>query len=487
MAMGPTPHVPTNSNTQKERTMRRLSIAFALSTLLLVTICSAQQPAQNTPANPAQHEPPLFVPYIYGSGTTNSVGMFTGLSGDGHYDMGSSSMFVNPGVGALCVPPPPASPAGCVTNYGSIDVEGSVDGVANGYQILAGPGENGGTVLSIGNTTDANLFVGIYSGSNNNNMGGMGANHTFLGNAAGMANTTGMADTFVGYHAGTNNMTGNYNVFVGAGAGPQNVTFSYNTFTGYRSGYISGPTSCGSDSPANYNTFYGFKSGYNNTCGADNVFLGANAGLNNATGNFDIYIENQGASSGIESGTIRIGNSNHTTTYIAGINNSMGTPNPPIQVACVDSVGLLFGATFGTQCTTSSRRFKEQVRDMGDSTNNLMKLRPVTFFYKPEYANGEHTLEYGLIAEEVAKVYPELVAYDKDGQPYTVRYQYIATMLLNEVQKQYHRAEAQADLIKAQQQEIDGLKQQLQVQNATLEERLSRLEALAQVERAAAH
>ena len=114
---------------------------------------------------------------------------------------------------------------------------------------------------------------------------------------------------------------------------------------------------------------------------------------------------------------------------------------------------------------------------MGDSTNGLMKLRPVTFFYKPEYENGQHTLQYGLIAEEVAKVYPELVAYDKDGKPYTVRYQYIATMLLNEVQKQYHRAEAQAEVIKAQQQEIDGLQQQLQVQNAALQERLSRLEA----------
>ena len=102
----------------------------------------------------------------------------------------------------------------------------------------------------------------------------------------------------------------------------------------------------------------------------------------------------------------------------------------------------------------SSLRFKEQVRDMGDSTNALMRLRPVTFLYKPEYDKGERTLQYGLIAEEVAKVYPELVAYDNDGQPYTVRYQYLATMLLNEVQKQYHRAEAQAELIKAQQQEI---------------------------------
>ena len=103
---------------------------------------------------------------------------------------------------------------------------------------------------------------------------------------------------------------------------------------------------------------------------------------------------------------------------------------------------------------------------MGDSTSALIKLRPVTFLYKPEYANGDRTLQYGLIAEEVAQVYPELVAYDNDGQPYTVRYQYITTMLLNEVQKQYRRAEHQSEIvatqqaqIKAQQQEIESLKQ----------------------------
>ena len=123
---------------------------------------------------------------------------------------------------------------------------------------------------------------------------------------------------------------------------------------------------------------------------------------------------------------------------------------------------------------------------MGDSTDALMKLRPVTFLYKPEYARGDRTLQYGLIAEEVAKVYPELVAYDKDGQPYTVRYQHLAPMLLNELQKQYRQAEEQSRVIaeqqaqiRDQQQQIEGLKQQLQVQNASLQERLSRLEKLA--------
>jgi len=104
---------------------------------------------------------------------------------------------------------------------------------------------------------------------------------------------------------------------------------------------------------------------------------------------------------------------------------------------------------------------------MGDSTSGLMKLRPVTFLYKPEYDKGERTLQYGLIVEAVAKVYPELVAYDNDGQPYSVRYQYLITMLLHEAQKQYHRAEAEAKVITAQEQKIDEL-----------EQRLSRLERL---------
>ena len=165
-----------------------------------------------------------------------------------------------------------------------------------------------------------------------------------------------------------------------------------------------------------------------------------------------------------------------TTAYIAGIYGST-TDNNGIPVY-VDDNGQL-----GT--VVSSRRFKEQIRNMGDSTTALMKLRPVTFLYKPEYDKGPRTLQYGLIAEEVAEVYPELVAYDKDGQPYTVRYQYLATMLLNEVQKQYRRAGEQADVIKAQaelmtaqQREIDGLKAQLRQQNAAFQERLSRLESM---------
>jgi len=84
----------------------------------------------------------------------------------------------------------------------------------------------------------------------------------------------------------------------------------------------------------------------------------------------------------------------------------------------------------------SSGRFKEQITDMRDSSSKVLQLRPVNFFYKPEYDDGFRQLQYGLIAEEVAKVYPEMVAYDKNGEILSVKYQLLAPMLLNELQKQ---------------------------------------------------
>ena len=91
---------------------------------------------------------------------------------------------------------------------------------------------------------------------------------------------------------------------------------------------------------------------------------------------------------------------------------------------------------------------------MGDSSSKLFQLHPVTFFYKPEYDAGAHSLQYGLIAEEVAKVYPEMVAYDNDGKPLTVNFQFLAPMLLNELQQQ-------AAQIHALKQQLDELQSKL--------------------------
>ncbi|MGA2370633.1 MAG: tail fiber domain-containing protein [Candidatus Korobacteraceae bacterium] len=324
----------------------------------------------------------------------------------------------------------------------NISGNGTLGGALSATFVNAATSYNisGSTVLSI---SSSSLLLGIGAGSN----------------------TTGIDNTFFGNNAGNGNTTGAANVFSGDSAGFSNVGGSYNAFYGHKAGY--------SNTAGQNNTFAGLYAGYSNTTGSDNVFYGQNAGYGNTTGSNDVYVANSGPSSGTESNTIRIGTQGtgagqQNAAYIAGIFGSTSSSGVPVFV---NSSGLL-----GT--LTSSMRFKEQINDMGDSTSALMKLRPVTFFYKPEYDKGERTLQYGLLAEEVAQVYPELVAYDNDGQPYTVRYQYLASMLLNEVQKQYRRAQEAATVIQAQQKEIESLKGELQMQNADLLERLSRLEKL---------
>jgi len=121
----------------------------------------------------------------------------------------------------------------------------------------------------------------------------------------------------------------------------------------------------------------------------------------------------------------------------------------------VDSNGQL-----GT--VSSSRRFKQDIEDMGKVSEGLMRLRPVTFRYQKPFADGSKPLQYGLVAEEVEEVYPDLVTHSANGQVETVKYQVLDSMLLNEVQKQQ-------GLIRQQQMEIDGLKEKLEKVEAALE------------------
>jgi hypothetical protein len=351
----------------------------------------------------------------------------------------------------------------------NIDGGGTVGGTLSGGVVDSASNYtlSGTPVLS---ATPSNLFVGESAGQSNPS----GSANTFVGSNAGQSTNMGASNTFVGDIAGASNTGGNNNTFLGYSTGNQNLSNSNDTFVGY---------AAGQQSTADNNTFVGYQAGFQTGAGANNLFVGWKAGYNNATGSGNTYITSQGPASGTESNTIRIGAGTETAAYMAGIYTS-SVDNNGVPVF-VDDTGLL-----GT--VVSSRRFKEQIEDMGDSSDPLMKLRPVTFLYKSEYSRGERTLQFGLIAEEVAQVYPELVAYDKNGEPYTVRYQYLAPMLLNEVQKQYRRTAAQSGIvaaqqeqiaeqqeqIKDQQQEIETLKRQLQLQTASVQERLSRLEGL---------
>jgi hypothetical protein len=208
------------------------------------------------------------------------------------------------------------------------------------------------------------------------------------------------------------------------------------------------------------------------TTGSHNTALGYEAGLSISTGSNNIDIGNAGLSTdgvSVDSGVIRIGTPGaQTTTFIAGISGVTASGGAEVFVNGNGQLGTI----------NSSRRFKEQITDMGDGSSKPFQLRPVNFFYKPEYDDGSHLLQYGLIAEEVAKVYPEMVAYGSDGQILTVKYQMLAPMLLNEAQKQ--NAQLQKEVRERQAEDLT-LKNKLQLQaeeNRKLEDRLAAMEAL---------
>jgi hypothetical protein len=148
-----------------------------------------------------------------------------------------------------------------------------------------------------------------------------------------------------------------------------------------------------------------------NTTGSDNIALGNYAGFNLTTGDNNIDIGNQGGAG--DANTIRIGTAGtHTAIDIAGIYGSTISNGTPVYVNVSGQLGT----------TTSSARFKQNIQAMGDSSDILLSLRPVTFCYKPEL-DPEGIAQFGLVAEAVDKVNPNLVVRDADGKPYSVRYE----------------------------------------------------------------
>ena len=171
---------------------------------------------------------------------------------------------------------------------------------------------------------------------------------------------------------------------------------------------------------------------------------------------------------------MRLGSS-QTRTFITGIRGRT-TGSADAVTVFIDSKGQL-----GT--LNSSRRFKKDIRDMDEASRGIYELRPVTFHYQQPSGEEGQPLEYGLIAEEVANLYPDLVAYDENGQIEAVQYHKLTPMLLNEMQRLNKSLQAERDKTLVQAQEIASLKQQMvsvQAQAQRMEAlsvRLSRLEA----------
>lgn len=295
--------------------------------------------------------------------------------------------------------------------------------------------------------------------------------NTAVGNQALFANTTGDNNTAVGYQAllGSSPGTGSYNTALGEYALWGTSTGSYNTGLGQ--------DALDNNTTGNYNTasgafaLYDGKTGLRNTAtgygalfhtaGSSNTALGFEAGYNLTTGSNNIEISNLGVAG--DTGTIRIGvQGTQTLTYVAGI---YGHPLTGSAVVVTSSGEL--------GVVTSSERFKTAISPMGSDTAKLGLLRPVTFKLKTDSTG---TRQYGLIAEEVAKVYPELVIRNEAGRIDGVRYDELAPMLLNELQKQA----AEIRRLKAQARVIAGLQKQLADMHTVLAKLQSKDELVAE-------
>ncbi len=264
-----------------------------------------------------------------------------------------------------------------------------------------------------------------------------GGGNTALGFNALHANTDGSYNTACGRNALLRNITGLHNTATGGAALLSNTDGIGNTATG-RAAMALGTT--GSENTANgwqtlfnntgsNNTANGAFALYANTTGNNNTALGNRAGALLTTGNFNIDIANEGVAD--ESSTIRIGTAgDQTATFIAGISGATVAGGVTVVIDANGQLGTI----------VSSQRFKEAIEPMDEASEAILALKPVTFRYKHEL-DPAGIPQFGLVAEQVAKVNPDLVARDKEGKVYTVRYEAVNAMLLNEFLKEHRNVQ----------------------------------------------
>jgi hypothetical protein len=253
-------------------------------------------------------------------------------------------------------------------------------------------------------------------------------------------------NTANGYNALFNDTSGNNNTAVGSSAMQGNTSVQITGDNNTASGYFS----LASVTTGSNNTAIGGNALSNDTVGTGNIALGHSAGVSLSTESNNIDVGNIGVTG--DSGFIRLGTiGTHMATFIAGIRDT------PVGEAI--SVGVTAAGQLGVR--GSSARFKRDIRPMGRDSEAIFALRPVSFRYREELdANQEQ--QFGLVAEDVEKIAPELVICDGSGKPYTVRYEAVNAMLLNE----FLKARRQID---SQQKQIDALVAGLRKVNAELE------------------
>jgi hypothetical protein len=285
-----------------------------------------------------------------------------------------------------------------------------VANTANGIDAL---GNN-----SIGFNDTANGFQALYFNIS-------GSNNLANGYQALYSNTTGSNNMATGALALLNHTSGFYNMANGSNAMVHNITGSYNVAEGLNALRL--------NTTGNSNTAVGLSALLNNTTGSANLALGGSAGSALTTGSNNIDIGNVGVAA--ESNTIRIGK-NQTRAFVAGVKNTVVSGGVAVYVSATGQLGT----------NPSSKRFKERIAAMEKESESILALRPVTFRYKEEL-DPKGTAQFGLIAEEVARVNPDLVARDDKGEIYSVRFEAVNAMLLNEFIKEHCQVEEQKTTI----------------------------------------
>ena len=290
---------------------------------------------------------------------------------------------------------------------------------------------------------DSNTAVGAFALFSENATGGFpnGVSNNAIGRDALAFDTTGSFNEAMGVNALIFNDTGSGNIAIGDDALFNNVSGSGNTGVG--------------------------GAALVNATGSQNTALGTNAGVNQGSGSNNIYIGDTGSDN--ESNVIAIGalaatGTAYTDCFIGGI---FGNPNPGVAVF-IDSAGHL-------STTASSARFKDDIKPMANASESIFALKPVTFRYKKEY-NVKGAQQFGLVAEEVAKVNPDLVFLGRDGKPYTVRYEQVNAMLLNEFLKEHKKVQEQQASIAELKSTVTQQQKGMEVLTAQLKEQAAQIQ-----------
>jgi hypothetical protein len=371
-------------------------------------------------------------------------------------------------------------------------------------------------IYSLLSLTDGNFCTGVGAGTL---LANTANENTATGAGALLSNTTGIANTANGAFALFSNTEGSFNTATGVQAlftntGSEFAGFA-NTATGYQALFenttginntASGYQALHSNTEGFGNTANGQLALFGNTTGSQNTAIGDNALLSNATGNFNTANGSSALHSNTEGlgntaigfdalfsnttgqGNTAIGNSALSQNTTGGSNTALGftagsNVTTATDVICIGTgganvdnscyIGNIFNQTsssgipvlinssnkLGT--TTSSKRFKEDIKPMGAVSEALFSLTPVTFQYK-KAIDPAGTPQLGLVAEDVEKVNPDLVVRDNEGKAYSVRYDQVNAMLLNEFLKEHHK-------VQEQQKEIEALKTELKEQRELIQ------------------